>query len=325
VSGLICARELHRQGRGVLVLDKGRGYGGRLSTRRASLEDGSQARFDHGTVAFGATDTQFKNELRAWTGAGVAALWEPRIAKWEGTGPAPCEPAGALYAGVPGMNGVCKYLGGALPQGSVRFSSLVERVEPKGDGVAVHVSGSSEPIMAEQCVVATPAPQSASILAPGFEALSRVAERVGFTPCWALMALVTGAEPGWDLLKLDGGPLGQVARDDSKPGRESVPGTAHFVAHATASWSAQHLEADREEARERLLRELLGVLGAGEAVYNSAHRWRFARVTEPEDEPCVISGPAVLCGDGFGGSGVEASVLSGLAASRALLGAQQDR
>ena len=51
MAGLIAARELLRAGLSVLVLDKGRGVGGRLASRRIE-----GATFDHGAQAFATGD-----------------------------------------------------------------------------------------------------------------------------------------------------------------------------------------------------------------------------------------------------------------------------
>ena len=54
ISGLLAARELSDAGWRVTVLDKGRGVGGRMATRRTG-----GARFDHGAQFFTVRDERF--------------------------------------------------------------------------------------------------------------------------------------------------------------------------------------------------------------------------------------------------------------------------
>ena len=48
LAGISAGRLARRQGVTPLIFDKGRGIGGRLATRRATLDDGTVLRFDHG-------------------------------------------------------------------------------------------------------------------------------------------------------------------------------------------------------------------------------------------------------------------------------------
>ena len=66
-AGAICARTLANHGVPVTVFDKGRGAGGRLSTRRAD-----DARFDHGAQFLTARDPQVLRWVSDWEEAGAA-------------------------------------------------------------------------------------------------------------------------------------------------------------------------------------------------------------------------------------------------------------
>ena len=61
MAGLSCARVLHEAGRQVTVVDKSRGLGGRMSTRR-----GDDWQADHGAQYFTARDADFINEVARW-------------------------------------------------------------------------------------------------------------------------------------------------------------------------------------------------------------------------------------------------------------------
>ena len=74
LAGLSCGTRLDQAGHGVALFDKGRGPGGRLSTRRMATPSGD-ARFDHGAQYFTARDPDFRWQVADWEGAGLAAPW----------------------------------------------------------------------------------------------------------------------------------------------------------------------------------------------------------------------------------------------------------
>ena len=61
ISGLMAAKVLSRKGLDVLVLDKGRGVGGRMSTRRSNAH-----RFDHGAQSVICSTEEFSTVARGW-------------------------------------------------------------------------------------------------------------------------------------------------------------------------------------------------------------------------------------------------------------------
>ena len=67
VAGLVAARTLADHGLEVVVLDKSRGVGGRLATRR--LGDGVS--FDHGAALFAPVSEPFRRRLAVWEADGL--------------------------------------------------------------------------------------------------------------------------------------------------------------------------------------------------------------------------------------------------------------
>ena len=97
LAGLSAANDLHQAGLNVLVVDKGRGLGGRLAGRRIG-----DATFDHGAQFMTARDSRFKASVAEWIDAGVAEEWYSSY---------PGHPNGhPRYRGVPTMTAVAKYL-----------------------------------------------------------------------------------------------------------------------------------------------------------------------------------------------------------------------
>ena len=97
LAGLSAANDLQQAGHSVLVVDKGRGLGGRLAGRRIG-----EATFDHGAQFMTARETRFKAAVASWITAGVAAEWYSSY---------PGQPNGhPRYRGVPTMTAIAKHL-----------------------------------------------------------------------------------------------------------------------------------------------------------------------------------------------------------------------
>ena len=86
--------------------------------------------------------------------------------------------------------------------------------------------------------------------------------------------------------------------------------------YLTAEASVTHLESSPEDV-VRMVCERLNK----KPRYAAAHRWRYSQVTRSLDRRYLTDDALGLsvCGDGFGGAGVEASFLSGLTAAQRLI------
>jgi renalase len=353
LSGLVCARELARRGRSVVVLDKGRGAGGRLSTRGR----GGPA-FDHGAQYFTARDPRFAEQTRAWVAAGVAAPWEPRLVVLDG-GRVEAAPGGTeRFVGTPGMRQLAVELGRELVElgAAAPVQGLrVERLEAGREGwrlvatdLAVSSSAASSTAASsaaaevvlgpfEAVVVATPAPQAADLVAtagPAWSALERRARAVTMTPCLAALVQFEDALRTPDGERFDAAFVGRrgasdgssaalswIARDGSKPGRVD----AHtWVLHAGARFSAESFDRSADLWAAALLGELARLTDRDlpAVQHQDTHRWGFALAPEPLAD-AVLSAegaqpPLVVAGDWCAGSRVEGAFVSGLAAAARL-------
>jgi predicted NAD/FAD-dependent oxidoreductase len=73
MAGLSCAQALRDQGHHPVLFDKGRGPGGRMSTRRIDTPL-DEAAFDHGAQYLTARDPAFVAQVDRWAQAGHGAL-----------------------------------------------------------------------------------------------------------------------------------------------------------------------------------------------------------------------------------------------------------
>ena len=317
MAGLSCARHLQQAGCRVTVFDKARGPGGRMSTRRG---DGWQC--DHGAQYFTVRDERFRDEVARWEAAGVAGLWEPRLARLDaggGSAPYRTAPDGkARFVGIPRMSAPAGWLAANLRVHSghtvvdMRHDHAGWRLHTKEHGV---FEGRFDAV-----VLALPAPQAGVLLQPLLPLTALQAEAKAMLPCWTLMVRYDGAAtyaPGFDAAFVNHGPLRWIARDSSKPGRL---GDEVWVVQASPEWSAAHLDDDSTSVTTALL-AAFAALGAPPPSAVVAHRWRYAKAQQPSSNGTVWL-PAVcigLCGDWLGGGRVEDAWLSGRALATQVL------
>ncbi|HEV2094774.1 MAG TPA: FAD-dependent oxidoreductase [Rubrobacter sp.] len=316
ISGLLAAGELRDAGWRVTVLDKGRGVGGRMATRRIS-----GAGFDHGAQFFTVRDGRFESLVDGWLAEGAAAEWSRGFADAEGNANPDGHPR---YRGSEGMTSIPKHLATGL---DVRTGERVTRVDRTGDGWTV-VCESGTSVSGDALLLTAPVPQSLALAESGNYALPegtrQQLEGVSYDPCLALMALLDGAspvpEPGG--VQIKGEPLDWIG-DNATKGISDLPA---LTIHAGPKWSHEHYddeEADVTRALLDLAGERLGADLAAAAVETSLARWRYSWVTSSHEEACLVASenpPLVFCGDGFGQPKVEGAALSGLAAADRLLG-----
>jgi predicted NAD/FAD-dependent oxidoreductase len=314
VAGLACARVLREAGVEVAVYDKGRGPGGRCSSRRTPF-----GRFDHGAQFFTVRDEGFRERVDGWAEAGLVAPWDARFVRIAEGAAEPYE-GDPRYVGTPKFNA---FVEAEAQAAGAQFGLKLGTPRRTADGArwALTGEGGQSAWEADWVVVATPAEQAADLLS-GTQAggVARIAVKAVTAPTWTLMAAFereVGAS--FDAASAQGHALGWASRELSKPGRT---GTERWVAHASTGWTRSHFEEDKEEVVPALIDALRDLLGTNQRpVFADAHRWRYAQVEEAVAEPFGLDEDARLatCGDWHVAPRVESAWMSGDLLGRALL------
>lgn len=309
VAGLLAARQLTQVGATVVVVDKSRGVGGRMSTRRIG-----DAVLDHGAQFFTARSETFRAEVATWIDAGIAAPWF--VGALEADKSMPGSDGAIRYRGVPAMTGIAKHLARGL---DVRLSSHVESATTVDQQWRIALADGDD-LVADAIVLTAPAPQTLAMLDTGsIHPTDRERlEQIDYDPCIALLAVLdtppTMSKPGAQ--RPPAGPVTWFA-DNATKGVSTVPA---LTIHAGPDASRALWEASDEIVVETLVRGL-GLDGSA-IRESSVHRWRFARAVATDPELCLVlrgAAPAAVAGDGFGTGGrVETAALSGLAAASAV-------
>jgi predicted NAD/FAD-dependent oxidoreductase len=307
MAGLCAAQALKSAGRKPLIVDKGRGIGGRMATRRIG-----DATFDHGAQFATTRDSRFAEVLESAKAAGAAAEW-CRGFTMEADGH-------PRWRGVPGMASLAKYLAVGLEITQQAQVTALEKaadhwIATMGDGQTWTVAG---------IVLTAPVPQALALLKAGkVELEPAMQDRLSalqYERCLAVMAVLEGPSrvppPGG--LALSEGPIAWIADNQQK----GVSATPAVTLHATDAFSVANWERDREEVARELLAAAAEWLGSA-VVSFQIHGWRFSKPLQTDPQPCaVVSGhpPLVLAGDAFAGPRVEGSAVSGWAAAAAVEG-----
>lgn len=298
MAGIACARAMAEAGMPVRVLDKGRGIGGRMATRRAALP-GGDVTFDHGAQYIRPRDPAFAEVLAA---AG-ASDW----------------PDGGDHdrlVGVPGMSSLPR----ALAEGLTVAQQAEVTAMVRQDGLW-HLTTGAGVLRAKRVVLTIPAPQAAALLGPAHPFAADLA-RVTMDPCLTLMAAFPpdSARPFVQRLDPDHD-LTWIAQESSKPGRTAAAVT--WVAQAGLSFSVAHLESDPEDIAALMLRHLAEVLGVDpqDALFARSHRWRYAQASTALGQPFLRddTGALFVGGDWCLGARAEDAWQSGRAMARDIL------
>jgi predicted NAD/FAD-dependent oxidoreductase len=329
-AGAAISHALAQAGHSVHVFDKARGLGGRLATRRLEWVDrhghAATARLDHGAPAFTARHAAFQTFVNLSLRAGCLAEWKPRLAP----GSLALGDGGVFYVPVPNMPALCRHLLGGVP---VSSSFAVDGLHRSPLGWQVQVDGVRHASTFDAVVLALPPAQAAPLLNPHRLDWARHASTASMQPCWTLMGIADVAEPEpcWDLARPAVGPLAWVLRNDTRPGRASVRGQAHWVAHARAGWSRRHLEQPAAWVQQQMQNALAECVGRPvDWQHCTVHRWRYAlpQMHGPAPAPSAWWDAAQglgVCGDFLGGGGVEGAWLSAQALTTALSQPESDR
>jgi predicted NAD/FAD-dependent oxidoreductase len=289
----------------VLVIDKGRGVGGRLASRRIG-----GATFDHGAQFMTAKDPRFAAAIDQWRKIGVVEEWFGSSDERFGNHP--------RWRGKPTMTAVARNLACNV---EVLLEKRIVVLRRDSTGWAAQLE-SGETFRAGAVLLTPPVPQSLAILKAGESALPPEKEArldaIEYERCLAVMAVLDGPvripPPGG--LAPKEGPIAWIA-DNQRKGVSAAPAV---TIHATAAFSLEHWDRDRKEIGRQLLQAAEVLLGTAVTEFQ-VHGWRYSKPVRVEESPCLIlreSPPLVLAGDAFAGPRVEGAALSGWAAADAL-------
>ncbi len=308
ISGLICATELQQAGCSVRLVDKGRGVGGRMATRRMN-----GGRIDHGAQFFTVRDKRFHMYVQEWLDHGIVREWyrnapvdqqeEPHI----------------RYCGVSGMSDAPKYL---ARECNVHCGERIQNLSRESQQwIASAESG--ETFRARELVITAPLPQALQLLDTtdldyAGDALAKL-RAITYAKGLALLAMLDGPSgihaPG--AIKMQNSVVSWLA-DNHIKGISPIVG---ITVHATPAFAEKHWDS-KDEVRAPLIIEAIQPELQANIVEYTCHRWGFTHPLQRWPDTCYRNAACnlTLAGDAFGGPRVEGAALSGLEAAQHILG-----
>ena len=304
ITGLIIATILQRANFTVTVLDKGRGIGGRLATKKISNNETNVGVFDYGTQYFSSERFELQPWIDEWSRQGVIKEWYRGFNGIDGK---------PRYCGVKGTRGIAKYLAQSL---NVLTSTRV--VEVRYDREWLVTTAERQQYRGDILVMTPPVPQSLALLDTSKIALTpdiRVSlAKVDYHSCIAVLALLSAPSqippPGG--ITLENESLIWLADNHQKG--ISPQGYA-VTLHANPKFSDIHWNCNDAEIAEKLFAAGSQYLGSTVIKYQ-VHRWRYSlpKTFYPQPYLSIPEMFLVMAGDAFVSPKIEGAVLSGIAA-----------
>lgn len=317
----MAAQRLQSNGVRVIVVDKGRGVGGRLATRWVETGEGEKGYFDHGAQFFTVRESRFQSFVDEWLAAGLVREWARGFANgFANNGGEPQHDGHPRYCGTAGMNSIARHLAKGV---DVLTNTKVERVQKQNNQWRITLEN-GETLHAEALLLTPPAEQSLALLNAGEVALTdgtRAAlEHISYDPCFAVLAVLDSParlpEPG--ALQLQREPIAWIG-DNHRKGIS--PDVFTITIHAGPEFTREYWDAEPEMIARKLLH------AAGEWLRSpvqqwQVHRWRYSQPRVLHPESCLFvndDAPLAFAGDGFGTPRVEGAAMSGLLAADKIL------
>ncbi|PSB31845.1 NAD(P)/FAD-dependent oxidoreductase [Stenomitos frigidus] len=342
IAGLTCAQQLQQAGYRVVILEKSRGVGGRLATRRLH-----ETLADHGTCYLTPKGEAFRGLLEQLVTAGGVQSWTDTVHELSLAGTLSESSATdryPRYVAPHGMTAIAKWLATAL---DIRLNHLVQSLALVNDHWQLTIqrtepdrTKTTETLTVGAIVLTIPAPQATVLLqtlsaAVLPEAFLEQVQGVAFLPCLSVIAgYESERQQDWlsqypdvrSLSFVKDGNLAWLGLDSSKrslPSQSGLPQPV-FVVQSTAAFAEQYLDAiDLQPAGYQLLKQASERLvpWLAKPDWLQVHRWRYAVPMLPRTELYLAAktrAPLFCAGDWCGGMKAEQAFLSGLAVSEHL-------
>ena len=293
LSGLLTARRLRDAGLKVIVVEKSRGVGGRMATRRDGL-----ARYDHGAQFLSVEN----NKIPDWARSALTAEWIEIGNK-------------SYYAVEAGMTNLAKELAVST---EIRFEHLVLGLKQVAGEWSAEIQNQA-PIKADLVYMSCPLPQSLHVLTTsGVHYPSKLDGLIYAKALVGLFEMAPGPfDSSWATLQLDPTPtIAMIANQQSKR-VSAVPAVTFTMA---PDWSEAHFDLDEVEQLRLMNREIETWRQTSPApfifqpVKSQVKKWRFSHPLPGQqitkDLYVDLERGLFLIGDAFGGGSLHGAARS---------------
>jgi predicted NAD/FAD-dependent oxidoreductase len=328
MAGLVCAQQLTQAGYSVIVIDKSRGVGGRVATRR--LHDTAS---DHGACYIKPKGKVSQRLIDVLVQKGDLEVWTDIVHTQDNSSLAAHSPLPLPYTAPAGMNAIAKFLAQGL---EIHRGERVNKIELNSQNQWHLTSETNKEFTASSVVVAIPAPQAVMLLESLPENFldNQFLEELRGVEYYPAITVMAGypessPQPEWKAITFKDNPvLGWIGLDSSK---RKNPAQPHFVIHSSADFAEKYFESDLQQVGRKILENAaleINLSWLNNPQWMQVHRWRYAF---PKTKlgyfslAAKTSSPLVCCGDWCGGDLIESAMLSGIKAAEFINSKLQQR
>jgi len=333
LTGLVAATHLQSQGFTVKVLDKGRGMGGRLATRRMNPPSSAKGKSDqtseqdpfseslicdYGVQFLSAKSPEFQSWLDQWQKLELIELWSGATDVKQ-------------YWGVNGIRKIAKHLASNL---DVQNSTKVVNFNGDAAGWTVTAEDGST-YDSELLILTAPLPQSLQLLQrshlPQLDTSLTRLNQISYRMCLVVLLLVSAPLPfeQGSYYHIQGEKLDSMICNSQK----TLASEYYTVTlQGTAEFSQEYQDNERRHlGAQELIAAAREHLGKAHILDEQAHFWRYSTPLAQFDAPFLsppefiqASLPSLyLAGDAFASkyelaSSAESAFLSGLEVARSI-------
>ncbi|WP_283789207.1 NAD(P)/FAD-dependent oxidoreductase [Bermanella sp. WJH001] len=308
LAGLTLAQQLKCQGRDVVCVDKARGSGGRLSSKRIDINDYAVS-FDLGALSFSAQSPSFQQAVNDWCEQGHLIKWLEHDDH-------------AQYIGSPRSSSLTRSLADEV---GVHFSVRISAIVKIENGWQIFCEGNEKEVLyayANEIVLACPAPQAYELI-PSEHKLKTQLEGVSIFPQWVATFALAKPISINDFCLNPNENIAKISYENSKPARNNDHNLHVYCVQASVLWSQARLDYSKDKVIYELADELSKLCTEPLLIKGDyAHRWLYSNGTNYSDSQAgfIATDDLSLCGDYLMTNdlidGVEAAYLSGQALAK---------
>lgn len=301
MAGLTVSNILSQKGFSVDVFDKGRGVGGRMSSRRTQW-----GYLDHGCQYFTVKDPLFEQFLQEYSS--LITVWQGRFFTWVEGHFQVMEAEKNRYLPTVRMNNLCRQM---ASQVNVSLSTPIVSLARQNDHWIL-TDDQSHCYSGYHWLIVTAPPQQTFTLISNHSVIAPPIGAIEMYPCYSLMLVIPeDLDFGFEGLQLEHPVLGWIAVNSSKPHREKP---LSLVIQSNFSWAEKNLDGDRTSIAEIMKQEAKEVLSCNfeSILYESLHLWRYALPKKVNTQTYYLDEEKKLaiCGDWCLSGKVESAFLS---------------
>ena len=258
IAGLTAGKILAEAGHDLTILEKSRGYGGRMATRYAGKSN--QTKLDHGLSWFVPESPEFKAFTADMLEKKLLKVWGKNFLFFDGDELLSSNPNNdnpVKYTAADGMNSIGKYLSrwvDVKTEAKVGGLTYIGSHRRKKRPWMINMS-SARTFEADAVILATPAPQAYGIINTTIDEVDtlkiiREIDEINYEHVTSLMLGFGKRDiPDWQGIVCKNSPISFISNEASKREEEQE---CSLVVHASPAFSSAHRDQDEEKVIGKL-------------------------------------------------------------------------